>query len=88
MQPPQKMHAAIVSRLKIMANLDISERRLPQDGKMRAIIGGRAIDLRISTLPTSHGEKSVIRILDSSPSDTAGGPGHGAGRLARRSGTR
>jgi len=65
MQPPLKMHAAIVSRIKIMANLDISERRLPQDGKISAIVGGRAIDLRISTLPTSHGEKVVIRILDS-----------------------
>ena len=65
MQAPQKMHAAIVSRIKIMANLDISERRVPQDGKVSAIVGGRAIDLRISMLPTNHGEKSVIRILDS-----------------------
>jgi type IV pilus assembly protein PilB len=65
MQAPQKMHPAIVSRIKIMANLDISERRLPQDGKVSAIIGGRAIDLRVSTLPTNHGEKCVIRILDS-----------------------
>jgi type IV pilus assembly protein PilB len=59
------MHPAIVSRIKIMANLDISERRLPQDGKISVIVGGRAIDLRVSTLPTSHGEKVVIRILDS-----------------------
>jgi len=65
MQAPQKMHPAIVSRIKIMANLDISERRLPQDGKVAAIIGNRAIDLRISTLPTNHGEKTVVRILDS-----------------------
>ncbi|UCG57885.1 MAG: Flp pilus assembly complex ATPase component TadA [Phycisphaerales bacterium] len=65
MQAPLKMHPAIVSRIKIMANLDISERRLPQDGKVSAIVGGRAIDLRISTLPTSHGEKTVIRVLDS-----------------------
>jgi type IV pilus assembly protein PilB len=65
LQAPQKMHPAIVSRIKIMANLDISERRLPQDGKVAAIIGGRAIDLRVSTLPTNHGEKTVIRILDS-----------------------
>ncbi|MEN6577353.1 MAG: ATPase, T2SS/T4P/T4SS family [Phycisphaerales bacterium] len=65
MQAPQKMHPAIVSRIKIMANLDISERRLPQDGKVAAIIGNRAIDLRVSTLPTNHGEKTVIRILDS-----------------------
>jgi type IV pilus assembly protein PilB len=65
MQAPQKMHPAIVSRIKIMANLDISERRLPQDGKVSAIVGGRAIDLRISVLPTNHGEKTVLRILDS-----------------------
>jgi type IV pilus assembly protein PilB len=65
MQAPLKMHPAIVSRIKIMANLDISERRLPQDGKVSVIVGGRAIDLRISILPTNHGEKTVIRILDS-----------------------
>lgn len=65
MQAPNKMHPAIVSRIKIMANMDISERRLPQDGKISAIIGGRAIDLRISTLPTNRGEKTVIRVLDS-----------------------
>ncbi|MCK4294686.1 MAG: Flp pilus assembly complex ATPase component TadA, partial [Planctomycetes bacterium] len=65
MQSPLKMHPAIVSRIKIMANLDISERRLPQDGKISVIVGGRAVDLRISTLPTSHGEKVVIRVLDS-----------------------
>jgi len=65
MQAPLKMHAAVVSRLKIMSNLDISERRLPQDGKISAIMGGRGVDLRVSVLPTSHGEKVVIRILDS-----------------------
>ncbi len=65
MQAPQKMHPAIISRIKIMANLDISERRLPQDGKVAAMVGGRAIDLRISVLPTNFGEKTVIRILDS-----------------------
>lgn len=65
MQAPNKMHPAIVSRIKIMANLDISERRLPQDGKVSAIVGGRAIDLRVSTLPTNRGEKTVIRVLDS-----------------------
>ncbi|MHC4476848.1 MAG: GspE/PulE family protein [Planctomycetota bacterium] len=63
-QSPLKMHPAIVSRIKIMANLDISERRLPQDGKISVIVGAREIDLRVSTLPTSHGEKVVIRILD------------------------
>jgi type IV pilus assembly protein PilB len=65
MQSPIKMHPAIVSRVKIMANLDISERRLPQDGKIKVSVGGRAIDLRVSTLPTNHGEKVVIRVLDS-----------------------
>ncbi len=62
--PPGKMHAAIVSRLKIMANLDIAERRLPQDGRIRATVHGRTVDLRVSTLPVVHGEKCVIRILD------------------------
>jgi type IV pilus assembly protein PilB len=58
------MHPAIVSRLKIMANLDIAERRLPQDGRIRAIMHGRKVDLRMSTLPTVAGEKVVLRILD------------------------
>lgn len=62
--PPMKMHAAIISRVKIMANLDIAERRLPQDGRIRATVHGRTIDLRVSTLPINHGEKCVIRILD------------------------
>jgi type IV pilus assembly protein PilB len=62
--PPSAMHAALVSRIKIMANLDISERRLPQDGRIRAMVHGRVIDLRVSTLPTTAGEKTVIRILD------------------------
>jgi type IV pilus assembly protein PilB len=64
MNPPQHLHAAVVSRLKIMANLDISERRLPQDGRIRTIVGGRKMDLRMSCLPTAYGEKVVIRILD------------------------
>ncbi|MHC4618308.1 MAG: GspE/PulE family protein [Planctomycetota bacterium] len=64
-QSPSKMHPAVVSRIKIMSNLDISERRLPQDGKISVIVGGREIDLRVSTLPTNHGEKVVIRVLDS-----------------------
>jgi len=61
---PAKMHAAIISRLKIMSNLDISERRLPQDGKIAVKVAGRAVDLRVSTLPVTQGEKVVIRILD------------------------
>jgi len=62
--PPIQMHAAVISRLKIMANLDISERRLPQDGRIRVTVQRRSIDLRVSTLPTVHGEKCVIRLLD------------------------
>ena len=64
MSPPQTMHPALVSRLKIMANLDISERRLPQDGRIRAIVRNRYVDFRINTLPTTQGEKAAIRILD------------------------
>ncbi len=64
MNPPHTMQPAIVSRLKIMSNLDISERRLPQDGRIRAMVHGRKIDLRLSTLPTAFGEKCVMRILD------------------------
>jgi type IV pilus assembly protein PilB len=64
MQPPASMSAAITSRLKIMANLDISERRLPQDGRIRCTVAGRKLDLRVSTLPVGYGEKTVMRILD------------------------
>jgi type IV pilus assembly protein PilB len=64
MNPPPAMHAAIVSRLKIMANLDIAERRLPQDGRIRAMVNARKVDLRLSTLPTAACEKCVLRILD------------------------
>ncbi len=63
-KPPHRMHAALVSRLKIMSQLDISERRLPQDGGIHVMMQGRPIDLRISTLPGPHGEKVVIRIFD------------------------
>lgn len=64
MNPPHTMHAAMISRLKIMANLDIAERRLPQDGRIRAVVHGRKVDLRMSTLPCASGEKCVLRILD------------------------
>lgn len=63
--PPKKMHNALVSRIKIMAQLDIAERRIPQDGKIQLKLEGRSIDFRVSVLPTVHGEKVVIRILDS-----------------------
>lgn len=65
-QPPRRLHAAIVSRIKIMSNLDIAERRIPQDGKFQMKYEGRQIDFRVSVLPTIHGEKVVMRILDSS----------------------
>jgi type IV pilus assembly protein PilB len=62
--PPKNMQVPLISRLKIMSNLDIAERRLPQDGRMRVRVGGRDVDLRVSILPTVHGEKCVLRILD------------------------
>jgi general secretion pathway protein E len=61
---PMKMRAPIVSRIKIMARLNIAERRLPQDGRVKMVIRGKAIDLRVSTVPTLHGESLVMRILD------------------------
>jgi type IV pilus assembly protein PilB len=64
--PPKHMHIPLISRLKIMSNLDIAERRLPQDGRMRVKMGGRDVDLRVSVLPTVHGEKAVLRVLDKS----------------------
>jgi len=62
--PPQAMKAAIISRIKLMAALDIAERRMPQDGKIGMRISGKEIDLRVSTLPTVYGEGVVIRILE------------------------
>lgn len=66
MTPPIKMLSALVSRIKIMCGLDIAERRVPQDGKFQLRIDGRQVDFRVSTLPMVHGEKVVLRILDSS----------------------
>lgn len=62
--PPHQMHPAIISRIKIMASLDISERRLPQDGGIHVMLEGRPIDLRVSTMNEKYGEKCVIRIID------------------------
>jgi len=64
--PPKKMQAAIVSRIKIMSKLDISEHRLPQDGRIKIKVGDREVDLRVSIVPTAFGEKVVMRVLDSS----------------------
>jgi type IV pilus assembly protein PilB len=64
MTPPKRLEPAMISRVKIMANLDIAERRLPQDGRIKLRYANREIDLRVSTLPTIFGEKTVLRILD------------------------
>jgi type IV pilus assembly protein PilB len=64
--PPKNLQVALTSRIKVMSSLDISERRLPQDGRMRVRVGGRDVDLRVSFLPTVHGEKCVLRVLDKS----------------------
>ncbi|HID22970.1 MAG TPA: type II/IV secretion system protein, partial [Planctomycetaceae bacterium] len=64
LEPPVHLAPAVASRIKIMANLDISERRLPQDGRIHVLMEGRPIDLRVSTLPCNFGEKVVLRILD------------------------
>ena len=63
-RPRRTLHAALVSRIKIMANLDIAEKRLPQDGRIMLRLAGRPIDVRVSTLPTGHGERVVLRLLD------------------------
>jgi type IV pilus assembly protein PilB len=64
LSPPKNLQSAIVSRIKIMAGLDIAERRKPQDGKFQVKVEGRQVDFRVSTLPMVHGEKAVLRILD------------------------
>ena len=65
-QPNRALHAALISRLKIMAELDIAEKRLPQDGRISLRLGTRAVDVRVSTLPSAHGERAVLRLLDKS----------------------
>jgi type IV pilus assembly protein PilB len=62
--PPRHLAPAIASRIKVMSNLDIAERRLPQDGRIELMIGGNSVDIRVSTLPTMFGESVVLRILD------------------------
>jgi len=63
-EPPRALHAALVSRLKIMASLDIAEKRLPQDGRIAVKLGDKQVDVRVSTLPTAAGERVVLRLLD------------------------
>jgi len=65
-KPPKKFQSLIVSRVKIMAGLDIAEKRLPQDGRLKIVIAGKEIDVRISVIPTAHGERVVMRLLDKS----------------------
>ncbi len=62
--PRKALHGALVSRIKIMAQLDIAEKRLPQDGRIALRVAGRPIDIRVSTVPTGHGERVVMRLLD------------------------
>jgi general secretion pathway protein E len=65
-QPNRALHGALISRLKIMAELDIAEKRLPQDGRISLRIGAKSMDVRVSTLPGAHGERAVLRLLDKS----------------------
>ena len=66
MNPPKSVQAGITSRLKIMAEINIAERRIPQDGRISVVVQGKQIDIRVATLPTVHGEKIVLRLLDKS----------------------
>ncbi|OGI47203.1 MAG: type II secretion system protein GspE [Candidatus Muproteobacteria bacterium RBG_16_65_34] len=63
-EPPRVLHGVLVSRIKIMASMDIAEKRLPQDGRITLRLAGRPVDVRVSTLPTGHGERVVMRLLD------------------------
>jgi len=65
-RPKKALHGALISRIKIMAQLDIAEKRLPQDGRIALRIGGRTLDVRVSSLPCAHGERAVLRLLDKS----------------------
>ncbi len=84
-RPRKEFHPALISRLKVMSKLDIAEHRTPQDGRMHAIVEGREIDLRVSTLPTILGEKIVMRVLDRSNVtfnlDQLGVPGSQLGKI-------
>ena len=63
-RPKKAIHASLISRIKIMSELDIAEKRLPQDGRITLRVGGKPVDVRVSTLPTGHGERAVLRLLD------------------------
>ena len=64
--PPRSLAVPVISRIKVLSNLNIAERRVPQDGRIKITLGGRAVDLRVSTLPTQYGESVVLRVLDKS----------------------
>src|SRR5205085_3311155 len=64
MRSPKRVQLGLLSRIKIMADLNIAERRVPQDGRLSVVVGGRPVDLRVATLPTVYGEKVVLRVLD------------------------
>ncbi|HBG22071.1 MAG TPA: type II secretion system protein GspE, partial [Peptococcaceae bacterium] len=66
MQPPKRLHASLVSRIKVMANMDIAERRVPQDGRVSLKIDDKTVDVRVATLPTAYGEKVTMRLLNRS----------------------
>ncbi|MBL8510281.1 MAG: Flp pilus assembly complex ATPase component TadA, partial [Betaproteobacteria bacterium] len=84
-EPKRSLHAAMVSRVKVMAELDIAEKRLPQDGRIMLRIAGRPVDVRVSTLPTGHGERVVMRLLDKQAGrlslNALGMPSHTLARL-------
>ena len=81
--PPNRLQAAVISRVKIVANLNIAERRLPQDGRVRLAVRGKEIDLRVSTVPTLYGESVVLRVLDRGDVQDLEGLGLDAGELER-----
>ncbi|HAS13968.1 MAG TPA: type II secretion system protein GspE, partial [Idiomarina abyssalis] len=64
LRPNRKLSSLLVSRIKVMAQLDIAEKRVPQDGRISLLIAGRAVDVRVSTMPSNHGERVVLRLLD------------------------
>ncbi len=86
--PPRHLAFAITTRIKVMANLDIAERRLPQDGRIELTVGGHPVDLRVSVLPTMFGESVVMRVLDRSvvslDLDNVGMNDSDHGRISRR----
>lgn len=74
LRPQRRLAALLISRIKVMASLDIAEKRIPQDGRMALRIGGRAVDVRVSTLPSSYGERVVLRLLDKTASTSICSP--------------